>query len=284
MAKETARDAQALARRGFRNGELAVSNLQRLGKVPDALIDQIAGVAGPDTALASFTSIAERMGVPELLAMLDNDRELRQRLLVVLGTSEALGDFLGRHPEFVADLGRGELSKEPIPIDRRRSQMSTATNADELRINYHRKLLHLAARDLTALTTFEQSAAELSDLAVATLGAALQIAQGEETEDDLCRFAIMAMGKTGGHELNYLSDVDVIFVYEACDGADDHKAAAAASRLATATMKLCRDYTGEGTIWEVDANLRPEGKDGPLVRSLNSHIAYYERWATTWEF
>jgi len=284
VAKETARDAQALARRGFRNGELAVSNLQRLGKVPDALIDQIAGVAGPDTALASFTSIAERMGVPELLAMLDNDRELRQRLLVVLGTSEALGDFLGRHPEFVADLGRGELSKEPIPIDRRRSQMSTATNADELRINYHRKLLHLAARDLTALTTFEQSAAELSDLAVATLGAALQIAQGEETEDDLCRFAIMAMGKTGGHELNYLSDVDVIFVYEACDGADDHKAAAAASRLATATMKLCRDYTGEGTIWEVDANLRPEGKDGPLVRSLNSHIAYYERWATTWEF
>ena len=92
MAKETARDAQALARRGFRNGELAVSNLQRLGKVPDALIDQIAGVAGPDTALASFTSIAERMGVPELLAMLDPE-ELPQVVFVTAHDEHALRAF-----------------------------------------------------------------------------------------------------------------------------------------------------------------------------------------------
>ena len=100
--------------------------------------------------------------------------------------------------------------------------MDEATTADELRIGYYRKLLHIAARDLTALTTFEESSAELSDLAVATLGAALAIARAEEPDADLCRFTIMAMGKTGGHELNYLSDVDVIFVHEACDGADDH--------------------------------------------------------------
>lgn len=284
MAKDGAEYAQALARKGFRNGEMAVDNLQRLGDVPNALIDQIAGVAGPDTALSSLVAIGERMGAPELLTMLDGDRELRQRLLVVLGTSEALGEFVARHPEFISDLGSKELSNEPISLDLRRSQMSTATTAEELRVNYYRKLLHLAARDLTALTTFEESSAELADLAVATLGAALQIARVEEKDDDLCRFAIMAMGKTGGRELNYLSDVDVIFVYEACDGADDHKAAAAATRLAAATMKLCREHTAEGTIWEVDANLRPEGKDGPLVRSLDSHIAYYERWAKTWEF
>ncbi|WP_332641865.1 bifunctional [glutamine synthetase] adenylyltransferase/[glutamine synthetase]-adenylyl-L-tyrosine phosphorylase [Aeromicrobium sp.] len=283
MAKDTA-DPQALARKGFRNGDLAVANFQRLGDVPDALVEQIASVAGPDTALSSLAAIADRMGAPKLLKQLEKDRELRQRLLVVLGTSEALGEFVARHPEFISDLGSSELSNEPISIDLRRSQMSTATNADELRVNYYRKLLHLAARDLTALTSFEDSSAELSDLAVATLGAALQIARVDEKDDELCKFTIMAMGKTGGHELNYLSDVDVIFVYEAREGADDHSAAAAAARLAAATMKLCREHTGEGTIWEVDANLRPEGKDGPLVRSLASHVAYYERWATTWEF
>ncbi len=94
----------------------------------------------------------------------------------------------------------------------------------------------------------------------------------------------MAMGKTGGHELNYLSDVDVIFVYEAARAPTTTKRPLRRRRLAAATMRLCREHTSEGTIWEVDANLRPEGKDGPLVRSLDSHIAYYERWAKTWEF
>ncbi|MGA8986987.1 bifunctional [glutamine synthetase] adenylyltransferase/[glutamine synthetase]-adenylyl-L-tyrosine phosphorylase [Aeromicrobium sp.] len=276
--------ALALARKGFRNGEGAVQDLMRLGDVPDALIDQIAGVASPDTALASLTSIAERLGGSTLLDLLAHDDQLRQRLLVVLGTSEALGDFLTRHPEHVVDLSTDSLAVTPIRLDARRGQMAEATNADELRISYYRKLLHIAARDLTALTSFEESSAELSDLAVATLGAALRIAQAGEDDAALCRFTIMAMGKTGGRELNYLSDVDVIFVYDACEGADDGAAIAAATRLAASVMRLCHEHTGEGTIWEVDANLRPEGKNGPLVRSLPSHIAYYERWATTWEF
>jgi glutamate-ammonia-ligase adenylyltransferase len=276
--------ALTLARKGFRNGEAAAANLARLGDVPADLVDQIASVAGPDTALTSLTAIAERVGPQALLAQLAGDAELRQRLLVVLGTSEALGDFLARHPEVVADLSSSALSPTPIPLDLRREQMLAATTADELRVAYHRKLLHIAARDLTALTTFEQSSAELADLAVATLGAALEIARAELGGDAPCRFTIMAMGKTGGRELNYLSDVDVIFVYDGPDGGDDHAANTAATKLASAVMRLCREHTGEGTIWEVDANLRPEGSAGPLVRSLASHVAYYERWATTWEF
>ncbi|MCL3818367.1 bifunctional [glutamine synthetase] adenylyltransferase/[glutamine synthetase]-adenylyl-L-tyrosine phosphorylase [Aeromicrobium wangtongii] len=281
-----ARDlAVALARKGFRDGEAALAALRSLGDVPDELVEQIASVASPDTALMSLATIAERAGgADEILELIQSDDDLRQRLLVVLGTSEALGDFLARHPEHVRDLAADTLSRVPIDLDRRRREMEEATTADELRIGYYRKLLHIAARDLTALTTFEQSSAELSDLAVATLGAALKIAREHEDGADLCRLTIMAMGKTGGHELNYLSDVDVIFVYEPVDGADDHAAAMAATRLASAVMKLCRDHTGEGTIWEVDADLRPEGKNGPLVRSLGSHIAYYEKWASTWEF
>ena len=154
MAKETA-DPQALARKGFRNGELAAANLERLGGASDELIDQIAGVAGPDTALSSLAAIADRMGADKLLKVLAKDRELRQRLLVVLGTSEALGEFVARHPEFINDLSSSELSTAPISLDLRRSQMSTATNADELRINYYRKLLHLAWALVTKQQTFD---------------------------------------------------------------------------------------------------------------------------------
>lgn len=284
MATDARELALALARKGFRNGEGAVADLTRLGDVPDSLVDQIAGVASPDTALSSLSAIGERFGAPRLLELLDSDAELRQRLLVVLGTSEALGDFLVRHPEHLLDLSSTELSPTPITLDVRRRQMEEATTADELRVAYYRKLLHIAARDLTALTSFEESSGELADLAVATLGAALRIATAAEDAADLCRLTIMAMGKTGGRELNYVSDVDVIFIHEPAEGADPGAAIGAATRLAAAVMKLCREHTGEGTIWEVDANLRPEGSSGPLVRSLSSHIAYYERWATTWEF
>jgi glutamate-ammonia-ligase adenylyltransferase len=97
------------------------------------------------------------------------------------------------------------------------------------------------------------------------------------------------MGKCGGHELNYISDVDVVFVYEPAepgsgDRADDGVALRAATQLASHLMRICSDHTREGTIWPVDANLRPEGSQGPLVRTLASHRGYYEKWAKTWEF
>lgn len=273
----------ALARRGFRHGEAAVANLERLPGIDDALIEQITSVASPDTALSSLVSIGESLGVERLLRTMRDDDELRSRLLIVLGTSDALGGFLARHPERVDDLATGTLSHRPLELAVLRQQMEAATTADELRVAYQRKLLHVAARDLTARTTFEESSGELADLAVATLGAALRIARAEDPEADRCRLAIIAMGKTGGRELNYHSDVDVIFVFEPTDP-DDLDAVRVATRLASATMRLCSEHTGEGSIWEVDANLRPEGSSGPLVRTVSSHVAYYERWAATWEF
>lgn len=274
----------ALARRGFRDGERAVANLALLPGIDDTLVEQIASVASPDTALGSLVDIADSWGADRLLSTLRADDELRHRLLIVLGTSEALGGFLARHPEHLTDLAADELSTEPLDLATRRKQMEEATTADELRVGYYRKLLHLAARDLTALTTFEQSSGELADLAVATLGAALRIAEADEPDAHRCKLAIVAMGKTGGSELNYHSDVDVIFVHEPTDDDVDGDAAQVATRLAAATMRLCSQHTAEGVIWEVDANLRPEGSSGPLVRTLTSHLTYYERWASTWEF
>ncbi len=275
---------QALARRGFRDGAAAAADLERLGGLDDALVEQIASVASPDTALASLVRIAECWGRDRLLDALRSEDELRERLLVVLGTSDALGGFLARHPDLIEELGATRLATEPIGAALMREQLGEVDDPDALRVAYHRKLLHLTARDLTALTTFEQSSAELSDLAVSTLDAALDLARRDEPEADQVRLAVIAMGKTGGHELNYVSDVDVIFVHEPADGADDQKAARVASRLASAMMRICGGHTGEGTIWEVDANLRPEGNQGPLSRTLSSHVSYYERWASTWEF
>ena len=156
---------------------------------------------------------------------------------------------------------------------------------DALRVEYRRLLLRLAARDLTHDLRVDDAAAELSDLAAGTLEAALAIARQRVGEAaDLARLAVVAMGKCGGHELNYVSDVDVIFAYEPADGADENAAARAATQLAGHLIRICSEHTGEGTIWPVDAALRPEGKAGPLVRTLASHLGYYERWAKTWEF
>ncbi|HWU22049.1 MAG TPA: bifunctional [glutamine synthetase] adenylyltransferase/[glutamine synthetase]-adenylyl-L-tyrosine phosphorylase [Nocardioides sp.] len=152
-----------------------------------------------------------------------------------------------------------------------------AEACDALRVEYRRHLLRIAARDLTHDLAVDDAAAELADLAAGTLDAALAIArQRVGPAADGMRLAIVAMGKCGGHELNYVSDVDVIFAHEGD--------AQVASRLASQLMRVCSDHTAEGTIWPVDANLRPEGKAGPLSRTLASHQGYYERWAETWEF
>jgi glutamate-ammonia-ligase adenylyltransferase len=95
-----------------------------------------------------------------------------------------------------------------------------------------------------------------------------------------CRLAVIGLGKAGGRELNYVSDVDVVFVAEPVDaGADEAAALASATRVAAALMRICRE-----AAWEVDAALRPEGKAGVLVRTVAGMRAYYEKWASTWEF
>lgn len=153
-----------------------------------------------------------------------------------------------------------------------------------LRVAYRSRLLALAGRDLIGVADVAEVAAELADLAAAALEAGLAVARAEVPEHASCRLAVIGMGKCGGRELNYVSDVDVVFVAGAREGEPEDAALRAATRLASAMMRACSASTQEGALWEVDAALRPEGKAGPLVRTLASHRAYYERWAKTWEF
>ncbi len=150
---------------------------------------------------------------------------------------------------------------------------------------YRRRLLHLAARDMTAVATVDEVVEELADIAAAVLEAALAVARSELPAGSAPgRLAVVAMGKCGARELNYASDVDVIFVAEPAGNGDETAALATASRLAAGVIGVCARSTPEGSIFPVDPNLRPEGRHGPLVRTLASHQAYYERWAKTWEF
>ncbi|MDG4765099.1 bifunctional [glutamine synthetase] adenylyltransferase/[glutamine synthetase]-adenylyl-L-tyrosine phosphorylase [Solwaraspora sp. WMMD406] len=212
-----------------------------------------------------------------VLTALHADPGLRRRLIAVLGASSSLGDHLVANPDQWQQLATGHNGVAPTAdgsLDLGAGDEVGTPAIAALRRAYRLALLRIAAADLTGGRGLEQTMAALSALADATLGAAYDIAVSELPAGTTPpRLAVVAMGKCGGGELNYVSDVDVIFV--AAEDAD----LAAGTTVATRLIHIC------GLVaWPVDAALRPEGNRGPLVRTLASHLAYYQRWARTWEF
>ncbi len=283
-----------------------------------AVLAAVAAAADPDLALTGLARLAGAVNDPQALyRALRDEPDFRDRLTAVLGVSAGLADHLARHPED-ADTLRGDIGR-PEPAELREHTLR-AVGANPrlaepvaagpvaagpvaagpvaagpepvaaLAAAYRRRLLHLAARDLTGAATVDEVGEELADLAAAVLEAALAVARSELPGGIQaaapCRLAVVAMGKCGGRELNYASDVDVIFVAEPVShgNGDESAALATAGRLAAGLIGVCARSTPEGSIVPVDPNLRPEGRSGPLVRTLASHRAYYERWAKTWEF
>ncbi|GAA2756553.1 bifunctional [glutamine synthetase] adenylyltransferase/[glutamine synthetase]-adenylyl-L-tyrosine phosphorylase [Actinopolymorpha rutila] len=292
-----------LVRWGFAEPEAA---LRRIGELPAALVpalDATGAAADPDQAVAFLVDLVddEREG-SALVAALVDDETLRRRLLRLLGASTGLAEHLIRHPEHWRDLADPNLSTTRPTTRALRADLLTAVGADPevevpvaaagdqgtadaLRVAYHRLLLRLAVRDLGNEVRVDDAAAELADLAAAALEASLAVARARLPHNaTACRLAIIGMGKTGGRELNYVSDVDVLFVAEPAEQAGEGDATRTAAQLATQVIRICSEHSGEGTLWPVDAGLRPEGKAGPLVRSVASYDAYYQRWAKTWEF
>jgi len=190
--------------------------------------------------------------------------------------------------ELLRAVGADPESAQPVAVLPPRGQQADGLPpAALLAAAYHRRLLHLAARDLTGKATIDEVAEELADLAGGVLEASLAVARLDlitatgVLAEELPRLAVIAMGKCGARELNYASDVDVILV--ASDDTDQ-AGLKLATQLATGMIGVCGQFTPEGSIFPVDPNLRPEGRNGPLVRTLGSHLAYYDRWAKTWEF
>ena len=270
----------------------------------EAVVRTLGASANPDLALGALTRLVDAVSKPAvLLAALRSDVALRERLVAVLACSTALGDHLVRHPRDWPLLGRPAFATTRPTAAALRQRLLTAVGAtgerwglpvapgdgveqlDTLRAAYRSLLLDLAARDLAGDLLVDDVAGELADLAAAALDAALAIAlAGLPAGAEPCRLAVIGMGKTGGRELNYVSDVDVVFAAEPVEGGDEAAALRSATLLANGIIRACGTATPEGALWPVDAALRPEGKAGPLVRTLASHEAYYRRWAKTWEF
>ncbi|HEY8534691.1 MAG TPA: bifunctional [glutamine synthetase] adenylyltransferase/[glutamine synthetase]-adenylyl-L-tyrosine phosphorylase [Micromonospora sp.] len=240
----------------------------------DEVLTALSRSADPDRALRQLHRIVETMRrdggeIREFLDALRADSGLRHRLTAVLGASEAFGNQLVANP----DQWRA-LAADGAALDALRERVRAARDIGELRHAYRLALLRIAAEDLTGELDLEQVMAGLSELADATLHAAYAIAVAERPpETSPPRLAVIAMGKCGGCELNYVSDVDVIFV------AATDEDLPAATTVATRLINICGQVA-----WPIDAALRPEGSRGPLVRTLASHLAYYRRWARTWEF
>ncbi len=318
-----------LARVGFADLGRAGEGLRELaastGIDLDALLASFQLAADPDLALRSVQRIQQR--APETLLAVLADTASRDRAVRVFGASEGLTDFFARHPAQLPALGgeeltlpdaqtaKGELLASVGAID----GFSTLLGEDAwtaLRIRYRVLLARVTAFDLeqaNPVIGLDKVARSLADLASGALEAALAVARSQVSttghglwhfpveEVRATRFAIIGMGKAGAGELNYVSDVDVIFVAEggelASSSADPggppdpadgilptSTAVEIGTRLAMVTMRGIGETGLEPGLWEVDPNLRPEGKAGALVRSLESHAAYYERWAKNWEF
>ncbi|MBA8794435.1 glutamate-ammonia-ligase adenylyltransferase [Friedmanniella endophytica] len=296
----------ALARRGFTDASAAERVLRGWDTDVEPLLDALARSADPDLALAGLDRLRDVR--PDLLDVLRSNPVLAEQLIMVAGASAALQHHLVAHPDHLDQLA---VRAERRPAAALRAELLTAVGADPdrpdpvaaddpqgadaLRLAYRAALLRVAARDVCdpePIEVLESVAAELSDLADATLETALALARrkvGLEQAAE-CRLAVIGLGKCGAQELNYVSDVDVLFVAEPALGPDGEplvgtdRAMTVATRLAAELSRICSAHTAAGTIWEVDAGLRPEGKAGPLVRTLASHQTYYQQWAKTWEF
>ncbi|MET4158198.1 bifunctional [glutamine synthetase] adenylyltransferase/[glutamine synthetase]-adenylyl-L-tyrosine phosphorylase [Agromyces sp. PvR057] len=306
-----------LARAGFDDLSAAAGRLETLAELTgldeEHLLVAFAHAADPDEALIATERLQAR--APQEVAAVLAPASSAERFVRLIGASRGFADFLLRHPSEIALFQ--EVPGPPFSTDDARGLLLAAVEgasahpsasselvASALRVRYRSLLARIAVFDLTrvdAVDAVETVAAGLADLAGATLDAALDVARRfsaraegapaapglyPEAEVAASRLAIIGMGKAGARELNYVSDVDVIFVGESADEdvVSTARALEISTRLAMLTMRVIAEPGIEPPLWEVDPNLRPEGKDGALVRTLESHLQYYDRWAKSWEF
>jgi glutamate-ammonia-ligase adenylyltransferase len=298
MALERNTSLSELAGYGFINLEPALKNLEELvALIGDRARPALAFVAkaqNPDQSLELLLRLS-RNHTSQLKSFCAKANHL-ERLCLILGSSSALFEFLDRHVEHLSLLeGKPSL---PTLEDHTRELLAQADSVAQIRIGYRKQLTKIASFDIEQLDPVAgvaKVAASLADLAGATLDAGLKLARQEisnpensvsfpEIEVSATRVAVIGMGKCGARELNYISDVDVIFVAEPSGDIESSRAMEIATKLVTRMMRIMDEVATEPPLWQVDANLRPEGKSGALVRSLDSHQSYYERWAESWEF
>jgi glutamate-ammonia-ligase adenylyltransferase len=281
-----------LAAFGFRDAERTrqalrelTGGLTRSSRLMQQMLPLLLGwlseTPDPDLGLLGLRMLAgSQHHAAPLVATFRESPEAARRLCVLTGTSRVFIDGFEHHPELIPALADyAELA--PVPPDelaeRSRSALGwrtdTGARAEGLQRLRRAETVRVAARDVLQMDTVEDTAAGLTALAETTLDAALS------TLEPKVPIAVIAMGRFGAAELSYASDLDVLLVYEGTTS-DDF---AAAEATAEQFLRFMNGATPAARIYTVDADLRPEGKRGPLARSLDGYRTYYQRWAQTWE-
>jgi glutamate-ammonia-ligase adenylyltransferase len=243
------------------------------------LLGWLSEAADPDQGLLNLRMIVatgHRRDV--LVSSWRESPELARRLCVLLGTGKQVGTLIGRHPEIATRLDDDAELSVPSAAELLERAVLTVDQGPEragaaLRGLVESETLRIVSADLLRPTAPGETSRALATLGDAALAAALHAAAPRVP------FGIVAMGRLGGEELAYGSDLDVLLVYDGTGAVD----AALAEEATASIFRLLNGPTPAERILTVDASLRPEGRQGPLARSLDAYTEYYRRRIETWE-
>jgi glutamate-ammonia-ligase adenylyltransferase len=245
------------------------------------LLDWLSASPDPDLGLLGLRRLAsgERRSMA-LAGAFRESPEAARHLALLLGTSRWLGDILGANPDLIERLPyphRLQTAEWPELVRGVTEGMAWRTDLAHRQRAVHRwqqrHLLGIAARDVFVEASVDVVGRDLARIAEACVEAALAALEPK------VQVAVIAFGGFGGGVLGYASDLDLAFVHEGSSGADAEEA----ERVAAGVLRFLGGETPAERMWPVDASLRPEGRNGPLSRSLDSWRSYLSRWASTWE-
>ncbi len=258
----------------------------------------------PESALNRFSRFAQVAFNRRWLYQLLRDAPfLIHTIIWGFGASTYLSETLIRKPEYFYDIIDTNVMGAPKTSERMYQELGRSLSQFDsveqklgiLRRYKRRETLRIGLRDLLKAADVETTTLELSNLAEAALQHCYEIGRDQimrpkfgtplnEDGDAPCRFAIVGMGKLGGYELNFSSDIDLIFVYSddaRTDTGTDNSDYFA--RLCEFIIKAMSEITPEGYVFRVDIRLRPESSAGVIIRSMESYESYYEGWGDLWE-
>ena len=317
LKKDEATSSIELQSLGFNDGKRARKDLSTLSKGAlknslEDVLDFVLSSPNPGDSLANIERVIE--GAPkETAKKLSKNKTALKKLASLGGSSQYLSGFLAQNPDWLEGLfleGRLETKKDLAMLKKElvefcRGAIEFSDMAKRLRIYRNKEYLRIGARDLFGMSSMAETAKEISDLASASLDTGIRFVLDELKkscgapyyidEDGTQKeavFSVIALGKFGGRELNFLSDIDIIYVYSSdkgetsgVDGKESSKISLHAFfvKLSEKLTKLINQPTGDGFVFRVDLDLRPEGRSGDLANSLRSAEIYYESWGQMWE-
>jgi glutamate-ammonia-ligase adenylyltransferase len=301
-------DARSLAGIPFADPVAARQNFENAAKaLPPALASSLAGLLrecpDPDSALVLLDRLVSNS--PPLLRILDRHHPLAHYALVIFGYSRFLGETLLQNPDLLPSLLRERnldqsFSREEFneSLARFRSRSFEADTALVLSRFKRREYIRIMLRDVLKLAPLAETTAEISALADVLIENALRHAETPlqrkygtpQHLDQQGRivntpFAVLSLGKLGGNELNYSSDVDLMFIFG--DGEEPGDAQISNReyfiRLAQQATDILSRPTREGAVFRIDLRLRPQGNEGELAISMTRAKHYYATVAHDWE-